>query len=244
MNSLFDPEDVNSYLTGLTDHDAIKKIKNSKYAESYRALINLAAKIEDDASHDGALGLACATYGWMPTILRSFSPENFNAKNPISTIKCLSSVKDAKEFVEKINDPAPINDSWVGTSKFLHFLNPDLFPIWDSKVAKNFSKIWIKWHNNQNGNEPSLQYFLNKKIYYLQYFDFIHREVPESRSWLHAISKETQERHHYTPSKVRCLELMLFDRKWKYTYPSTSSNRDVLGSRIIEKYNDGSECAG
>jgi hypothetical protein len=31
-----------------------------------------------------------------------------------------------------------VNGSVVGTSKFLHFLNPSAVPIWDRRVASNF----------------------------------------------------------------------------------------------------------
>ena len=45
--------------------------------------------------------------------------------------------EDARNFVEGFAS-SPINNSCVGLSKSLHFINPEIFPIWDSNVAKTF----------------------------------------------------------------------------------------------------------
>ena len=53
-----------------------------------------------------------------------------------------------------------VNNSMVGTSKLLHFIKPDLYPIWDSKVCKVFSE--------EEGNS----YKVDKIGDYLKYRDF------------------------------------------------------------------------
>jgi len=73
------------------------------------------------------------TYGWMPTV---FNFEKDNTKNTVlailnqakaGTIPTLQEMEILKKY---------LNNSLVGTSKLLHFINPDKFAIWDSKVYK------------------------------------------------------------------------------------------------------------
>ncbi|WP_171105901.1 MULTISPECIES: DUF6308 family protein [unclassified Ruegeria] len=192
-------EDATAFLGSLTDATAVEKLKSIQYYSSHRALVKLAQKIDDDPVSDGVRGFACAAYGWMPTILDKCHPDRFNSPKPVETIKALDEPQSAKSFLQAINDPAPINGSWVGTSKFLHFLNPELFPIWDSKVAKNFR---CKWH-----------YQINRKNSYLEYFDFVHAEIDKDYIWIDAVARRIRDEHGYSPSRVRCVELMLFERQ-------------------------------
>ncbi len=193
------PEIARVFLGGLTDATAVGKLKSIQYYSSHRALIKLASKIDDDPNSDGVRGFACAVYGWMPTILDKCHPDRFNLPRPIETIKALDELQSANAFLEAVDDPAPINGSWVGTSKFLHFLNPEIFPIWDSKVAKNFDCNW--------------QYQINRKQSYLQYFDFVHTEIAKGHSWIDAVARRIEGEHGYVPSKVRCVEIMLFEHQ-------------------------------
>jgi hypothetical protein len=50
---------------------------------------------------------------------------------------CLDS-HSAVSFLERHfpSGKPPFAGSWIGTSKMLHFINPDVFAIWDSKIAK------------------------------------------------------------------------------------------------------------
>ena len=191
-----------SYLSGMTNDFAVDRITPSTYTDSYRALLNLASLVQDDARHDGLFGLACAAYGWMPTILKNFSPENFCTNTPncgvISKIRGIRKITDAREFLSCMEEVAPINRSWVGTSKLLHFLNPSFFPIWDSRVAVRFSL-----------KSPTQ---INKKEAYLKYFEFVHEEISRGHTWLDTVSERIERDNGYRPSQVRCLELMLFLR--------------------------------
>lgn len=191
-----------SYLSGMTNDIAVGLITPSTYTDSYRALLNLASLVQDDARHDGLFGLACAAYGWMPTILKNFSPENFCTNTPkygvISKIRGIQHVTDAREFLSCMEEVAPINRSWVGTSKLLHFLNPNLFPIWDRRVADRFS---LRGPNQ-----------INKKEVYLKYFKFVHEEIFRGYAWIDAVSDRIERDNGYRPSQVRCMELMLFLR--------------------------------
>lgn len=71
------------------------------------------------------------TYGWMPTIL-NFKSDEFSA--------AVSILNEAKR-PERISDESIqtlkklINNSLVGVSKLLHFINPEVYAIWDSRVC-------------------------------------------------------------------------------------------------------------
>jgi|SRR5699024_3466082 len=71
------------------------------------------------------------TYGWMPTILK-FKSDEFNL--------AVSVINKAKEPQRISNEQLAIltrlmNNSIVGVSKLLHFINPSIYAIWDSRVC-------------------------------------------------------------------------------------------------------------
>jgi len=72
------------------------------------------------------------TYGWMPTILELKKPH----ENLSCAVDILNDVKRGKMIgiQDLILLRDTINNSLVGTSKLLHFINPDLYAIWDSRV--------------------------------------------------------------------------------------------------------------
>ena len=95
-------------------------------------------------------------------------------------------------LVEKIQFP-PTNNAWVGMSKTLHFLNPDMFPIWDSKVAKVL------------GVSPTK---MSKKDVYIDYMKFIFLNIDEH--FVDVVRREFKNKTNYDISKVRAVEFTLF----------------------------------
>jgi hypothetical protein len=80
--------------------------------------------------HDLVVG-ANFTYGWMPTIL-NFKSEEFNlAVLILNEAKGSERISDEKIMTLK----RLINNSLVGVSKLLHFINPSVYAIWDSRVC-------------------------------------------------------------------------------------------------------------
>lgn len=187
-----------NYLDGLDSHQAIQSLKSLPYYSQHRALTRFGAKIDDDENCDGFTALACAAYGWMPTILKSCDPSRFNQDSPISKVRSVSTREEGAHLIDVMDDEAPVNNSWVGTSKFIHFLNPDMFPIWDSRVAKCFGMNWPNQYN--------------KKLAYSSYFNFIHDEIGAGHDWIDAVAMHIATKHGYFPSAVRCIELVLFER--------------------------------
>lgn len=194
-----DMSNPEKFLSFLSEEEAIKSLHSIEYYPSHRALMKLASQIQDDSSNDGLLALACATYGWMPTILKKWDMENFRISNPVSKIRAMESYDTALNFLDEMDETAPINSSWVGTSKLLHFLNPSIFPIWDSRVAIHFG---LKWPHQ-----------INSKASYKKYFEFVHYTLGKRPSFISAVQRQIEDEHGYRPTEVRCLELMLFEAK-------------------------------
>lgn len=141
-------------------------------------------------------------YGWMPRIPKSFRLDWFEITTQVATIKAINTVEDALAFLDplggcaKMDDAAPIDNSWIGTSKLLHFLNPNIFPIWDGRVAEHFGL---------KGNHQ-----LKKKGWYLEYLKFIHDMRDKRPEFVPAVQDYFEDKYEYRPSKIRALEIMLF----------------------------------
>lgn len=71
-------------------------------------------------------------YGWMPTMF-DFKNNDFEvAINLLNKVKNNNRLETQELSVLK----SLFNNSIVGTSKLLHFINPSLYAIWDSRVSK------------------------------------------------------------------------------------------------------------
>lgn len=196
----------------MNDEEAVKLLNNPKslkwppdedrifYFSSYPYLLNLAARL---SSEDGAVDprvLALAVYGWMPTVLGRFDEGGVlpglvgaEAYRSVSSIK---DVKTAYSFLCGMGDIAPVNHSWIGTSKFLHFINPMCFPIWDSRVA-------LKFGVTSYGA-------VNKKKAYLTYCNFVWNRAGVELESVDRIQELVRNDYKYDISRVRAIELLLF----------------------------------
>jgi hypothetical protein len=73
-------------------------------------------------------------YGWMPKVL------NLHTQPPNLTLAQAAALLESARTQGIISDEhlsqlvSVVNNSIVGTSKLLHFVRPDIFPIWDSNV--------------------------------------------------------------------------------------------------------------
>ena len=103
---------------------------NSTYFKSYSSFIKYFSE-KDVLTEDDLIIGANFTYGWMPTILK-FKSDNFS-----DSVKILNKAKlsDRISKDEILELKSMINNSLVGVSKLLHFINPDVYAIWDSKVC-------------------------------------------------------------------------------------------------------------
>jgi hypothetical protein len=111
----------------------------NNYRASYSALLKLFTDFVTPSNYETVLSGALAVYGWMPTILKN-PPSEDQWCNHRATLQKLRDANDWEGAACVLDEDAKvlklINNSVVGTSKFLHFLNPGIFPIWDSRIAR------------------------------------------------------------------------------------------------------------
>lgn len=105
------------------------------------------------------LQLAAMTYGWMPRILRldtSYLSTAVTAlqQGATATPQTIRSIA--------VKDLAACLHSVVGASKMLHFVNPAVFPIWDSKIE-----------SLRLGRDPSATH-MDNDTNYLSFVDEVH----------------------------------------------------------------------
>lgn len=128
-------------------------LRNDAYSVAYPELVNHFTSIKNDVAwNDFVVGLH-VVYAWMPTIpdlerICSTKPGCVTALDNDGKKRVIAALKAARDASQNVTaDRAAellstlskyINGSLVGASKLLHFLNPEVFPIWDSRVARRF----------------------------------------------------------------------------------------------------------
>ncbi len=123
--------------------DALRRPDKGNYEVHYRAMSNWFAAIEQwdsDRVYQGSL----MVYGWMPGILEG-RKDTESCLNPAGANKVAKLLNAGWEEAEKDDLFWKfVNNSFVGTSKFLHFWKPSQFAIWDSHVARALSDVAVK----------------------------------------------------------------------------------------------------
>ena len=145
----FQPIDVHDWLALSEDGEIAKRIAVDPYCFAYGSLLSHFARLKSVTWDDAVVGLH-VVYGWMPTIpkLGGIMAWDSNTKNEL-TSTLTSAIEGAVPCEARLSRlMAFCNNSMIGASKLLHFLNPALFPIWDSRVAKAFFNR-PKAHNQQ-----------------------------------------------------------------------------------------------
>jgi hypothetical protein len=167
-----------------------ERLIEGDYYNGYSALRNLFEKL-DLKNELNVIGAAYAVYGWMPTILKK-EPQAAELVKFCEGLEKQSSKEDAlRQLRERPHITRAVNGSTVGTSKFLHFVAPKIFPIWDSNIALVFritSKI----------NDPGT---------YLDYCDAVHRRLDDSAK---PVDWPAELRGPDEISDVRKLEVCLY----------------------------------
>ena len=117
------------------DEQQMKVSPEDTYLISYREFLAFFANLQTITRHDLVVG-ANMVYGWMPRIL-TFHGSDMEA-----------AFADAVRILNRARGQSPvtsaeigrlkglIDNSVVATSKLLHFVNPNVYAIWDSRVCK------------------------------------------------------------------------------------------------------------
>jgi hypothetical protein len=188
--------------------DLAKKIdfaKESKsYFVSYPEFLNYFRQLglNKIERHHLVIGINF-TYGWMPTTF-DFCSYDFSRANDI--------LNNAKNNEEKITEDElyilkkMFNNSLVGTSKLLHFISPNKYAIWDSRVYRYIYK---------DDKDPN-QEFLNCPKTYLQYLKKLNDLIESDKLLLNKLKLILEKNINdnlgvkLDLSLTRCLEMIMF----------------------------------
>ena len=143
--------------------DVTEEIKRYRsYIESYKPIAEVfECLIEQDDDKKWLIGGASLVYSWMPTAL---------ILHICHKDKAICSLKEIKKRLQNLEqEPLDkicsqisneiallrncINNSISGTSKFLHFSFPEVFPIWDSRVARALKYTVAIFKAGENDND-------------------------------------------------------------------------------------------
>jgi len=174
---------------------ATQILKDDSYVISYPYLLEYFSSKSSLEAGDVVCG-AHMVYGWMPTILELY-PERGRIGLDVAALT-LNKAKKGSELPNNEIEAlaALVNNSLVGASKLLHFVAPNHFPIWDSKVY-SFVHENRPHHYRVNSVERYKQYVaLLKDLATKQEFPNFHESV--------------QKKIGYNVSPLRALELIIF----------------------------------
>lgn len=167
------------------------EVKKQTFDYSYVEFVKYFQAVDEISYHNMVIGIYF-TYGWMPTIF-DFRSDKFeegllilnNAKkgiipshNEISILICL------------------FNNSIVGTTKLLHFINPSLFAIWDSRVYRYLTGL------------ESYEHRIKKYDDYLSYLKLLNELTSDPQ--YDPIHDSICKKMNYIMSKFRTAELVMY----------------------------------
>ena len=178
---------LDKFLRDITNFEIKRK---SDYL-SYPEFLKYFSDLRIITRHNLTIGINF-TYGWMPTIF-DFRSDNFD--------EAIDILNDAKKGNKLTIDNLVLlkglfNNSLVGTTKLLHFINPNNFAIWDSRVYRYLT-----------GKEPYDQRIGNCNTYldYLAFCDYLTRHK-EFRS----LQKSVEDQVGYSMTPLRIAELVMY----------------------------------
>jgi len=176
------------------------KNDNESYIQTYPEFLSYFSNLKKIYKHNFVIGVHFV-YGWMPTVLKKLV-----IKNEKQILDILNKVKNSeiitepelKCIKESINNKFTKKDkgSLVGASKLLHFICPEKYAIWDSRVYR-----YVYGTVSQNKlNEPKL---------YLEYLSAI-KEIVENKEFKD-IKLEVEKACNYEVTPFRAVELIMFE---------------------------------
>lgn len=179
-------------ITQLTEIDQKIDLTEENYLLSYPHFLKYFEKLNTINLENLIIGISF-TYSWMPTILKSIQLQHSK-----KALFILNEVKNGKKInKEQLATLKEVfNNSLVGTSKLLHFINPNQYAIWDSRVFRYLYK-----------EEPH-KYKLEKPKTYIEYIEFI--EKLKNEKCFGNFYKLMKQKVGYEITEYRALELAFF----------------------------------
>jgi hypothetical protein len=175
-------------LAWAADQKGFGDLDPNGYRDGYQALRRLFRDFVRPDDYPTVLAGAYATYGWIPTIMKPGVDKTTwcNCENYLGTLQAAADWTEAEVVLSEAPEILTLmNGSLIGTSKFLHFLNPKIFPIWDLNIGRVFYAL------PQDVVEKKEDYFKycsvidkairDKLLYPEAYVDFVGSDVSEVR---------------------------------------------------------------
>lgn len=182
----------NDIITQLTVIANNINLTNESYLTSYPYFLDYFKNLTSIKRDNLIIGISF-TYSWMPTILKSINLDRCD-----EIIMILNEVKNGQIISEQKLTALKIafNNSLVGSSKLLHFINPKQYAIWDSRVFRSLY------------NEAPHKYKLERPDTYLTYLKLI-EELKDQTTFQSFFELMTQK-VGYEITEYRAVELALF----------------------------------
>jgi hypothetical protein len=155
--------------------EIVKSDKGSSYIRSYPEFIKYFKDLKTIDVHNFIIG-AHLVYSWMPTILDLKSEEIMPyAKAAYMCNRVKNGNKLEEHEIEGI--ASIVNSSLVGTSKLLHFINPYIYAIWDSRVYWFWGQRTPYSHRMQD-SKAFISYLINcEAVANTNGFERVHQSV-------------------------------------------------------------------
>lgn len=168
---------------------------DDSYILSYPHLLNYFALKTHITPEEVVCG-AHMVYGWMPTILDLYTKKPnidlLTAADILNLAKNSGALTDHQ--IEQLS--RLVNNSLVGTSKLLHFIAPDKFAIWDSRV---YAFVY---------NEKAYNHRVNSVSKYRRYLSLLNQCQQDSRFPI--FHDSVNNKVGYNVSPFRSLELIMY----------------------------------
>lgn len=170
--------------------------RTQSYIRAYPHLLASLRERQVLSEQDFVCG-AHMVYGWMPTILEIHASESVEVHEGVALLNkaradgCLS-VGEIERLAQLVNR------SVVGASKLLHFVNPEAFAIWDSKIYQFTQPKKPKAH----------QYRVNNAAAYGNYLMCLQKLRQDER--FPDFHSSVNRKMGYPVSALRALEVVMF----------------------------------
>ena len=122
-------QDIQPAISHIQNHPVVTDLRSLTYLSTYPEILALVDEDEIQASQ--LKQLALMVYGWMPRVLR-IDRAHFQSALQVANAAKLATPEIFENIA--IQHIANCLHSMVGASKLLHFINPNVFPIWDRKI--------------------------------------------------------------------------------------------------------------
>jgi hypothetical protein len=160
---------------------------------TYPEFLKYFTDLDEITKHNLIIGINFV-YGWMPTIF-DFRSDNFNL-----AIDILNQAKKGNELITE--DQLTLlkglfNNSLVGSTKLLHFINPEKYAIWDSRVFR-----YLTGSNNYNQIEKCNNYF--------HYLTFCKELIESDQDAFKKLKNQIEVSVGYTMTPFRVIDLIMY----------------------------------